>query len=77
MDSLPLTASAAALSVASVTAAYRRSIIRSVFQPPSAITVISRNLSPRGFSKPFPHPEGRPLFSAYGILTTLRKSFSA
>ena len=31
---------------------------------------------PQGFSKPFPHPEGRPLFSAYGILSTLSKSFS-
>jgi hypothetical protein len=34
----PLTASAVARSVASVTVAYRR-IIRSVFQPPSAITI--------------------------------------
>jgi hypothetical protein len=36
--SLPLTASAAARGVWSVTAAYRR-IIRSVFHPPSAITI--------------------------------------
>jgi hypothetical protein len=35
---VPLTASAAARSVTSVTAAYRR-IILSVFQPPSAITI--------------------------------------
>ena len=39
--------------------------------------VISQNLSPRGFSKPFHHPEGRRSFSAYGILSTLSKSFSA
>jgi hypothetical protein len=32
---------------------------------------------PQGFSKPFHHPEGRPPFSAYGILSTLSKSFSA
>ena len=32
---------------------------------------------PQGFSKPFPHPGGRRLFSAYGILSTLSKSFSA
>jgi hypothetical protein len=38
LSSAPLTASAAARKVASVTAAYRR-IIRSVFHPPSAITI--------------------------------------
>jgi hypothetical protein len=32
---------------------------------------------PQGFSKPFHHPEGRRLFSAYGILSTLSKSFLA
>ena len=52
---------------------FRRALLGLCF----ARTVISQKVSPRGFSKPFHHPEGRRSFSAYGILSTLSKSFSA
>jgi uncharacterized protein YbaR (Trm112 family) len=40
------------------------------------LAVISQKLSPRGFSRPFHHPEGQRSFSVYGIRRPLIKTFS-
>ena len=55
---------------------HRRAMPTPPTGPAAARPVISQKLSPRGFSKPFHHPEGRRLFSIYDILRTPIKTFS-